>query len=191
MTIWTYAILGTVALLLLYVIVSYNSFISLSNRVKEAFATMDVYLKKRWDLIPGLVQTVKGYAKHEKDTLEALIRTRSGIYEMMSPNDKLYTNEQLKTDISKIMMVAENYPDLKANENFLDLSMQLSTIENEIANARKYYNAAVRIINIKIRMFPSNMVAALFRFKESRMFETSAPERENISFASLSHSNKE
>ena len=191
MTIWTYAILGTVALLLLYVIVSYNSFISLSNRVKEAFATMDVYLKKRWDLIPCLVQTVKGYAKHEKDTLEALIRIRSGIYEMMSPNDKLYTNEQLKTDISKIMMVAENYPDLKANENFLDLSMQLSTIENEIANARKYYNAAVRIINIKIRMFPSNMVAALFRFKESRMFETSALERENVSFASLSHSNKE
>ena len=97
---------------------------------------------------------------------------------MMSPNDKIYTSELLKTDISKIMMVAENYPDLKANENFLDLSMQLSTIENEIANARKYYNAAVRIINIKIRMFPSNMVAALFRFKESRMFETSALERE-------------
>ena len=177
MTIWTYAILGTVALLLLYVIVSYNSFISLSNRVKEAFATMDVYLKKRWDLIPSLVQTVKGYAKHEKDTLEEVIRIRSGIYDMMSPNDKIYTSELLKTDVSKIMMVAENYPDLKANENFLDLSMQLSTIENEIANARKYYNAAVRIINIKIRMFPSNMVAALFRFKESRMFEASATER--------------
>ena len=106
--------------MLLYVLVTYNSFISLSNNVKEAFATMDVYLKKRWDLIPAIVQTVKAYAKHEKDTLEEVIRIRSGIYDMMSQNDKIYTNEQLRTDISKIMMVAEKYPDLKANENFLD-----------------------------------------------------------------------
>ena len=177
---WIYIISGIVALLLLYVLVTYNSFISLSNRVKEAFATMDVYLKKRWDLIPNIVQAVKRYAKHEKDTLEEVIRIRSGIYYMMSQNDKIYTNEQLRTDISKIMMVAENYPDLKANQNFLDLSTQLSNVENDIANARKYYNAAVRIINSKIQMFPSCMVAALFRFEEGRMFEASASERENV-----------
>jgi len=174
---WIYLISGIVIILLYYTLVTYNSFIRLSNRVKEAFATMDVYLKKRWDLIPSLVQTVKAYAKHEKETLEEVIRIRSGIYDMMSPNDKIYTNEQLKSDISKIMMVAENYPDLKANQNFLDLSAQLSDVENDIANARKYYNATVRIINNKIQMFPSNMVAVMFRFKEGRMFEASAPER--------------
>ena len=177
---WIYLISGIVIILLYYTLVTYNSFISLSNNVKEAFATMDVYLKKRWDLIPAIVQTVKGYAKHEKDTLEEVIRIRSGVYDMMSQSDKIYTNEQLRSDISKIMMVAEKYPDLKANENFLDLSKQLSNVENDIANARKYYNAVVRIINNKIRMFPSNMIAALFRFKEERMFEATAAEREVV-----------
>ena len=180
---WIYLISGIVIILLYYTLVTYNSFIRLSNRVKEAFATMDVYLKKRWDLIPSLVQTVKAYAKHEKETLEEVIRIRSGIYDMMSPNDKIYTNEQLKSDISKIMMVAENYPDLKANQNFLDLSAQLSDVENDIANARKYYNAVVRIINNKIQMFPSNIVAALFRIKVGRMFEASTSERENVNIA--------
>ena len=175
-----YIISGIVALSLLYILVTYNSFIRLSNSVKEAFATMDVYLKKRWDLIPAIVQTVKGYAKHEKDTLEEVVRIRSGVYDMMSQDDKIYTNEKLRGDISKIMMVAEKYPDLKANENFLDLSRQLSSVENDIANARKYYNAVVRIINNKIQMFPSNMIAALFSFKKEKMFEAAAAEREVV-----------
>ena len=183
MNMWIYIVSGIVVLSLLYVLIAYNSFIRLSNRVKEAFATMDVYLKKRWDLIPSIVQTVKAYAKHEKDTLEEVIRIRSGIYDMMSQNDKIYTNEQLRADISKIMVVAERYPDLKANQNFLDLSAQLSNVENDIANARKHYNAVVRIINIKIQMFPSNMVAAMFRFKKGKMFEAAAAERGNVSFA--------
>ena len=171
MAISIYILAGIATISLLYILVTYNHFIKLNNSVKETFATMDVYLKKRWDLIPCIVQTAKEYAKHEKDTLEEVIRIRSGIYDMMSPNDKIYTNEQLTTDISKIMQVAEKDPYLKANRNFLDLSTQLSDIENDIANARTYYNGAASVINAKIRMFPGNMFAALFRFKVSRLFE--------------------
>jgi Uncharacterized conserved protein len=170
---WIYIILGIVAVSLVYVVVTYHRFIKLSIKVKEAFATMDVYLKKRWNLIPGIVLTITGYIKYERETLEEVIRIRSGVYDMMSSNDKIYTNEQLSMDISKIMMVAEKYPDLKTNQNFLDLSTQLSNVENDIADAGKYYNTAVRIINLKIQMFPSSMVATLFRFKVQRMFEAS------------------
>ncbi len=177
---WVYVVIGIVALLLIYSFVLYNSLIKLSNKVKEAFATMDVYLKKRWDLIPNIVETVKGYAKHEKETLENIINLRNGAYEKMSTNDKIDTNEQLTADISKLMMLAENYPDLKANQNFLDLSTQLSKVEEDIANSRKYYNAVVRNMNDKVQMFPSNIFAGLFGFKENKFFESSNSERESV-----------
>ena len=172
MNIWIYILSGTVTSSLFYVLVTYSSLIRLSNKVKDAFAAMDVYLKKRWDLIPCIIKTVNGYAKHERDTLDDIIRIRSGIYEMMSPNDKIYTNEKLRTDISKIMMAAERYPDLKANQNYLDLCTKLSIIENEIANTREHYNEAAKVINLKIQIFPNSLVAAMFRFKERRMFES-------------------
>ena len=170
MNIWIYILSGTVTSSLFYVLVTYSSLFRLSNKVKDAFAAMDVYLKKRWDLIPCVIKTVNGYAKHERDTLDDIIRIRSGIYDMMSPNDKIYTNEKLRTDISKIMMAAERYPDLKANQNYLDLCTKLSIIENEIANTREHYNEAAKVINLKIQIFPNSLVAALFRFKERRMF---------------------
>ena len=176
MELWIYILTGIVVLSLFYILVTYYSLIRLNFNVKESFAGMDVYLKKRWDLIPDLVQMVKRYAKHEKDTLEEVIRIRSGIYDMMSPDDKIYTNEQLRTDISKIMAIVEKYPDLKANQNFLDLSTQLSSVENYIADTRMFYNAAARIINSNIRMFPNNMVAKMFHFKKVRMFEAKAPD---------------
>jgi len=177
---WIYVVIGIVALLLIYTFVVYNSLIKLSNKVKEAFATMDVYLKKRWDLIPNIVETVKGYAKHEKETLENIINLRNGAYDKMSTNDKIDTNEKLTAGISKLMMLAENYPDLKANQNFLDLSSQLSKVEEDIANSRKYYNAVVRNMNDKVQMFPSNIFAGLFGFKENKFFEASNSERENV-----------
>jgi len=173
---WIYIISGIVALSLIYAFATYNTLIRLSIKVMEAFATMDVYLKKRWDLIPRIVLTVTGYIKYERETLDEVIRIRSGIYDMMSPNDKIYTNEKLNTDISKIMMVAEKYPDLKTNQNFLDLSTQLSEVENDIADAGKYYNTMALIINNNMQMFPNNMVATLFRFKACRMFEAAAAE---------------
>jgi LemA protein len=152
----------------------------LSNTVKEAFSTMDVYLKKRWDLIPNLVEVVKGYVKHESSVLEEVVKLRNLSYDKMSLADKIDANQQLSSGLSKIMAVSESYPDLKASQNFSDLTNQLSKIEDEIANSRKYYNAVVRKLNTKIEMFPSNIVAKIFNFKLSKMFEASDNERDNV-----------
>lgn len=169
-----------IVLILVYIFSVYNSLVKMDNNVEEAFATMDVYLKKRWDLIPNIVETVKGYAKHEKETLEEVIRLRNSSYDNLSDEDKLKTNEELNKGITKIMMLAENYPDLKANQNFLELNNQLTKVEEDIANSRKYYNAVVKNFNNKVEMFPSNIVAKMFGFKEKKMFEVAASERENV-----------
>lgn len=175
-----YVVIGIVVLIAIYVLIQYNSFIKLSNRVKEAFSTMDVYLKKRWDLVPNLVEVVKGYMKHESGVLEEIVKLRNSSYDKMSLSDKIDTNQQLASGLSKIMAVAESYPDLKASQNFSDLTHQLSIIEDEIANSRKYYNAVVRNLNIKVEMFPSNIVAKMFNFKLQKMFETNEDERNNV-----------
>ena len=130
---WLYIVLGIVVLILIYVFVTYNSLIQLRNRVEEAFSTMDVYLKKRWDLIPNIVETVKGYAKHEKDTLNEIVELRNGVYEKMNTSDKVEVNNKLSQNITKLMAIAEAYPDLKASENFKDLSGQLAKVEEDIA----------------------------------------------------------
>ena len=175
-----YLIIGVIALLVIYVLVTYNVFVKMKNRVDESFSTMDVYLKKRWDLIPNIVETVKGYAKHEKSTLSDVIKLRNGAYDNMSSDEKIKANQQLSKGITKIMALAEQYPDLKANENFKDLSTQLTKIEDEIANSRKYYNATVRDYNNKVEMFPSNIIAKLLGYKSKSMFEASKEERQNI-----------
>jgi LemA protein len=177
---WIYIIIAIIVLILIYFGVTYNSFVKLSNTVKEAFSTMDVYLKKRWDLIPNIVETVKGYAKHEKSTLKEIIELRNSTYDNMSANEKVDVNNKLSQGINKLMAIAEAYPDLKANENFKDLSQQLTKVEDDIANSRKYYNGAVRIFNDKVQMFPSNIVAGMLGFKEQKMFEASEFERENV-----------
>lgn len=177
---WLYIVIAIVVILLIALFVTYNSFVKLNNKVKEAFATMDVYLKKRWDLIPNIVETVKGYAKHEKETLEEVVKLRNSVYDNMSDNEKINTNTKLTSGINKIMALAEAYPELKANENFKDLSNQLTTIEDEIANSRKYYNGIVREFNDKVEMFPSNIIAKIFGYKTKNMFETSTEERENV-----------
>lgn len=174
-----YIIIAVIVFSIIYALI-YNSFVKLDNKVKEAFSTMDVYLKKRWDLIPNIVETVKSYAKHEKDTLKEVVELRNSAYDKMSDEEKIKTNEQLSSDIGKIMVLAEAYPDLKANENFKDLSNQLAKVEDDIANSRKYYNGVVRIYNNKVEMFPSNIFARIFGYKSKAMFEASANERENI-----------
>lgn len=175
-----YVILGILFIVFIYLIVTYNSFVTLRNRVNEAFSTMDVYLKKRWDLIPNLVEAVKGYAKHESSVLENIVSLRNSSYQKMSLDDKIDTNEKLVTGISRLFAVVENYPDLKASHSFLDLSAQLSKIEDEIANSRKYYNAVVKKLNTKIEMFPSNIVAAIFNLKRSNMFQAQEDEKTNV-----------
>lgn len=177
---WLYIIIAIVVVLLIAFLVAYNGFVKENNKVKEAFATMDVYLKKRWDLIPNIVETVKGYAKHEKETLEEVIKLRNGAYDNMSDDEKIKANEKLSSGISKVMALAEAYPKLKANENFKDLSNQLVKVEDEIANSRKYYNATVRDFNNRVEMFPSNIVAKLLGYKSKSMFEANEEERQNV-----------
>ena len=177
---WIYIIITIIVLIVIYALAIYNGFVQLNNKVKEAFSTMDVYLKKRWDLIPNIVETVKGYAKYEKDTLKEVIELRNGVYDKMSLDEKIKTNEQLSNNINRMMALAESYPELKASDNFKDLSKQLTKVEDDIANSRKYYNGVVRIYNNKVEMFPSNIFACIFRFKTKPMFEASANERENV-----------
>ena len=175
-----YIIIGLIAIILIYVIVTYNGLLKSNNFVKEAFSTMDVYLKKRWDLVPNLVEVVKEYAKHEKETIEKITALRTNSYETMSIDNKINVNEQLTQGLSKIIAISENYPELKASQNFIELSHDLTKIEDEIANSRKYYNGTVRIFNNKIQMFPSNIIANLFGFHSANMFEADTEEKNNV-----------
>ena len=177
---WLWIILAIIILIIIYAFILYNNFISLDNKVKEAFSTMDVYLKKRWDLIPNLVKTVKGYAKYEEETLTKVTKLRNTVYNKMTNDEKIINNEELSSDVSKIMALKESYPELKANENFIDLSNKLTKIEDDIANARKYYNGTVRIYNNKVQMFPNNIFAKIFNYKTKRMFEASLEDKQNI-----------
>ena len=177
---WFYIIVAIIVLILIYFGLNYNSLVKLNNTVKEAFSTMDVYLKKRWNLIPNIVETVKEYARHENSALKEIVELRNGTYDSMSSDEKVDVNNKLSQKINKLIAIAEAYPNLKANENFKDLSEQLTKIEDDIANSRKYYNGTVRIFNNKVQMFPSNVVAGILGFKEQKMFEASENERENV-----------
>ena len=158
-----------------------NSFIKLKNSCEEAFSTMDVYMKKRFDLIPNLVETVKGYAAHEKETLEKVMAARNGIQSAATVEEKMAQENVLTGTLKSLFAVAEAYPDLKANTNFLDLQNQLQSVEEDIANSRKYYNAVVKQFNTKCEMFPSNIIASMFHFERKPMFEVdSAEERKNV-----------
>ena len=159
-----------VVLLLLYIAGTYNALVKGRNKVEEAFATMDVYLKKRWDLIPNLVESVKVYAKHEAETLQNVISARNSGYQNMTAEEKIEANRELSKGLAAINVVAEQYPNLKANENFINLNNQLQKVEEDIANARKFYNAVVREYNNKTEMFPSSIVASMFKFGKKQMF---------------------
>ena len=157
---------------------SYNKLIRMRNKCDEGFATMDVYLKKRFDLIPNLVETVKGYAKHEAETLSAVIAQRNAA---KTTSEVMKSEEQITNAVRGVFAVAESYPDLKANTNFMDLQNQLKSIEEDIANARKFYNAVVREYNDAIMVVPTNIIASMFHFEKRTMFEiTNEQERENV-----------
>ncbi len=149
----------------------YNTFIRLKNNYEEAFSTMDVQMQKRYDLIPNLVETVKGYAKHEKETLSAVIEARNLAKSAVGVEDKAKAEAAFSGSIRNLFAIAENYPELKANTNFIDLQNQLKIVETEIASSRKYYNACVKAFNIKVEMFPSNLVARAKNFVKAPLFE--------------------
>ncbi|HEY4537450.1 MAG TPA: LemA family protein [Erysipelothrix sp.] len=176
-----YIILGIIALIVIYGIATYNKLVSMRTSAEEGFSTMDVYLKKRYDLIPNLVETVKGYAKHEKETLENVIAARNAAVSANNPTEQLQAEGQLGQVLGRLFALSENYPDLKANTNFTDLQRQLQNIETEIAQSRKYYNGVVREYNIKCETFPSVIVANMFSFKKKPLYEIeNVSERENV-----------
>ena len=172
-------ICSIILVLIIAFAILYNSFVRSRNAVQEAFSTMDVYLKKRWDLVPNLVEIVKGYSKHETDTLKEIVNLRNSTYDNVSVNDKIDMNNKMSQGINKIFALAENYPELKANENYINLSIELSAIEKDIANARKYYNGTVKKMNNMVQMFPSNIVAKICKFQTYKMFEIADEEKEN------------
>ena len=178
-------VLGVVAFLALafvfWYISCYNNFKRLINNIEESRSTIDVCLKKRFDLIPNIVETVKGYAKHEKETLAAVISARSGVAAAKTPEGKMKAEGELTGALRQLFAVAESYPELKANTNFLDLQNQLKSIETEIANSRRYFNATVKQYNNLVAMFPSNIIARKYGYEKEKMFEIENPkERENV-----------
>ena len=174
-------IVAIVVIILILMASTYNMLIRKRNSCDEAFSTMDVYLKKRYDLIPNLVNTVKGYTSHEEETLVKVVELRNKAANSSDASEIIENNEAISRGISKIFALAEAYPDLKANTNFLNLQNQLQTIEGEISNSRKYYNGCVKQYNNAIMVFPNNIFAGLFKFEKRKMFEiTNVEERNNV-----------
>lgn len=176
----TIIIIGVIVLILLWVFGAYNSLVKLRIGCDEGFATMDVYMKKRFDLIPNLVSTVKGYAKHEAETLEHVVAQRnSGATRTVE--QKIADENQISGALRQIFALAESYPDLKANSNFQDLMRSLGKVEEDIANARKYHNAVVKKYNMATMVVPKNIIAGMFHFEQRPMFEVDdAAERKNV-----------
>ena len=174
-----WVILGAIVLLIFICIGMYNSLVRLKVTCDNAWADIDVQLKRRYDLIPNLVETVKGYAAHEKGTLEAVINARNRAMTATSPADKAQAENMLSGTLKSLFALAEAYPQLRAIESFTSLQNSLSEIEDTVQNARRYYNAVVRDLNTKIQQFPSNIFAGMLGFKPREFFEVTAPtERE-------------
>lgn len=180
MPIWLIVVLVIVVLLVLWVIATYNSLVTFRNRVKDAWSQIDVQLKRRFDLIPNLVETVKGYTKHESETLENVIKARNTYMSATLPEDQMKADGELTKAVSKLFALTESYPDLKANTNFTDLQNQLKETENKIAMSRQFYNDIVMQYNNKVEMVPSNIIANMFHFKKETFFEAQDAERENV-----------
>ena len=178
--IWIIIGIVLVVLIIFYVIGVYNGLVNLRNKVKDQFSQIDVELKRRFDLVPNLVETVKGYAKHEKETLEGVISARNNYVSADGLEDKLKADGELTKAVSKLFALSESYPELKANTNFNNLQTELSEIEQKIVYARQFYNDAVLKLNNKIEMFPSNIVAKMFGFKQEVFFQADEAERENV-----------
>lgn len=170
-------VLAVAALAAFWVIGVYNGLIRLRNEVKNAWSQIDVQLKRRYDLIPNLVETVKGYMTHERETLEAVVKARQQAINVTgSIEDRAKVENALSQTLRQLFAVAEAYPDLKANQNFLALQEELTSTENKIGFARQYFNDAVLRLNNKIEMFPSNIIAGMFNFAREQFFQVEAPE---------------
>lgn len=178
-------VLAVILLLVIYLVASYNKFIKLRNKTEEAYSAMDVSLKKRYDLIPACVETVKGYARHERDTLEAVLKARNSVIQAADPAQRMADENILGGALKNLFAVAEAYPELKADGTFRELQQQLARVEEEIAGSRRYYNGVVNKYNTQTEMFPGSLLAKMFGFERKPLYEvTNAEEREKqtISF---------
>ncbi len=173
-----WVIIGIIVILLIFFMATYNGLVKLRNQVKNAWAQIDVQLKRRYDLIPNLVETVKGYMKHERETLEAVTQARNLALQVSSAGagERGKAEGELSSALSRLLMVVERYPDLKANQNFLALQEELTSTENKIGFSRQYYNDSVLRYNNQTQMFPSNTVAGMFGFKAGEFFEVTLAE---------------
>ena len=170
-----------VVLVVLFVWFTYNSLVTGKVRIKEAFSGIDVQLKRRVDLVPNLIEAVKGYAKHEKELIENVTKARTSLMHAQGPHQKAQSDNMLSDALKSIFAVSENYPTLKANENFLNLQNELSDIEAKIAYSRQFYNTNVRDFNTTLAKFPSNSIGSMFGFKQEEFFEAKESEKEPVS----------
>jgi len=174
-------IIGAILLVgAVYIISTYNVLIRMKNKIEEALATIEAYLKKRYDLIPNLVEIVKGYAKHEKQTFTDVIEARNKVMSAVGFEEMSQSENALKDTMKSLFALAENYPELKANENFLDLQTQLTKVEDDILQSRKYYNGVVKSYNTKIETFPNSMVATAFKFEKKEYYKINEEEKQNV-----------
>jgi len=176
----TWVLVGIVVVVLLWVVLTYNGLVRLKNRVDAAWAQIDVQLRRRYDLIPNLVETVKGYAAHERETFEQVTRARAAAIGAQSPAEQARAENALTSALKSLFAVAEAYPELKANENFLNLQEELTGTEGRIAYARQFYNDTVLRLNTRIESFPANVIAGLFRFGKREFFEAEEPEARDV-----------
>jgi LemA protein len=175
-----YIILAVVVVIALWVVSAFNGFVVLKNRAKEAWSDIDVQLKRRYDLIPNLVETVKGYATHERETLDKVIRARAAAMGAKDIHEKAGAENMLSDTLKSLFAISENYPDLKASTNFLELQRELTDTEDKIQAARRFYNTNVRDLNIKVEQFPDNIIANTFGFKQMDLFEAKGAEKEPV-----------
>ncbi len=176
--IWIIVII--VAIVLLYIVAAFNGLISLKNRTEEAWSDITVQLKRRYDLIPNLVSTVKGYAKHEKKVFEDVTKARTQAINAKGMQSRAEAEKDLAGALKSVFAVAENYPNLKANENFLQLQGELSETENKVEASRRFYNANVRDYNIRIQSFPTNVIANMFNFAKKELFDVGEGEKSEV-----------
>jgi len=172
-----WVILGILAVIVLWIIFTYNGLVKLRNRTKEAWADIDVQLKRRYNLIPNLVETVKGYATHEREVFEKVTEARSKAMGAKDTKEKSQAENMLSGTLKTLFAVSENYPQLRASENFLELQKELRDTEDKIQAARRFYNGNVRDLNIKIESFPANTIANSFKFKQMELFELEESEK--------------
>ena len=175
-----FIVIGILVVLIVYLVAAYNGFVVLKTRIQEALSGIDVQLKRRADLIPNVVETIKGYAKHEKGVFTEVTKARTALMGAQSPKEKAQADNMLSGALKSLFAVAEAYPDLKANTNFQDLQRQLEDTEDKVAYSRQFYNSNVLDFNTKVQMFPSNLIANAFNFKAFEFFEAEEEAKKSV-----------